>query len=223
MINMKASLDVNQHVFIDSNNNVCFCHISSSSIHHVLTLRASQFFNLNDVLRVLPEFSQLVWHPLGKGIWLYKKNCDVKLVNSENKFFRFYKRGWYIYKSKVHSLILSFLRHDTYASDNQFDARNEDRSKNHSRRRISSLQRRKRLSSWSSGNVSDEDDDQRTKSSTISRWKNSNSRPYSKQRGRKYAMRDRNSIAESAEDGEVSSDSIDNYECGSEPSVTLHD
>ena len=221
---MKVFLDVNQYVLVSSNHKVCFCHITSSNIRHVITLRAWQFFNLNDIMRAMTRFSHLTWYPLGKGVWLYKKNNEVKLVHYEKQlFFRFYKRGWYIYKSKVHSLINSFLRHDTYAEDNQFDARNEGQSSDHTRRRISSLQGRKRLPPWSSRNVSDEDEDQRTKSSTVSRRQNSNSRSHSKQRGRKHAMRNCNSIAESAEDGEVSSDSFDSYECGSEPSVTLHD
>ena len=218
---MKLYLDVNQYVCIDRNGYVRFHHISSTTkTTCIIQLRSWQFLNLNDVLE--RRMDNLTWYPLGKGMWFYKSDTEIKLVDRFNElYFRFYAAGWRAYKYKVHKRILSFLQHEAYAADHQSDARDESRPVHSSRKCFSTFQRRKRLSPWSSRNDCHEDESQRTKLATVSGRKNSNPGSYLKRRSRSHALRDCETATESAEDGEVSSISMDDNEYGGEPSVTL--
>ena len=222
-IAMKFSIDDNQRIFVHSNGSVSFRHYSDASdFPHVLKLTRHQFFNFNDAIQGMNYFKRLSCFPLGGTVWLQKKKTFVKLIDEHNcSFFHFYRRGWYDYKNDVHHLILSFLRHGSNISHQQSHARDESRPKGRSRKRVSTLRRDLQTLPRSTRNVTHEDEQQRTKSSNLSRRKSSNPWRAVKQRGGKHAARSRKAIEEDQEDGELSSVESDNYEFGSEPSVSL--
>ena len=221
---MKIDIDANQSVFVDCYGNVRFCHYSSTDFPHLLKLNYHQFLNFNDVLRGLKHFSHLSWHPLSQGLWFYKKNNVIKLVdNTIHCFFQFYAHGWSKYKSHAHNRILSFLRHGSYATDHQYYARNESRPKHRFGRRVSTLSRRKHFISRTTRNVGDDYESEQAKSPTFPRRKNTNSRPHPKPRGGKHAARDYCAFEESSQDGDVSSVDSDNHEYGREPTVAISD
>ena len=220
---MKFSIDDNQRIFVNSNGSVSFLHYSdTANFPHVLNLTRHQFLNFNDVIQGMNYFKQLSCFPLGGGVWLQKKKNFVKLIDKHNcSFFHFYRRGWYDYKNDVHHLILSFLRHGSNISHQQSHARDESQSKGQSRKRASTLRRDLQTLPRSTRNVTHEDEQQRTKSSNLSRRKSSNPWRTVKQRGGKHAARIRNAIEEDQEDGELSCVESENYELGGEPSVSL--
>ena len=222
---MNFVIDRNQTIFVDSYGNVRFCHYNSkTSFPHILKMRRHQFLNFNDVIRDLSHFRHLKCIPLGQKLVFYKTKNVIELFdNKEETFFRFYGPGWNKYKSHTHKCILSFLQHGEHASHHQPHARNESQSTHPSRRSTFSLSRRKRTTSRSARNVGDDYESQREKSSTLPRWKNTNSRTHPNRRRRKHALRDLDTTENAAEDGDVSCVTSEDNEYGCEPTITIGD
>lgn len=221
---MKVDLDSNQFVIVDSNNRVRFHHYSNSDTLHTVTLSYYQFLNFHDVICGLSYFTRLTWYPLGDGMWFYKKNDFVKLFNSKQQcFFRFYRHGWKTYKNHLHHTILSFLRYGSLTSHHQSHARDENRSRDYSRRCLRNVRKRKQILSRASGNDSDENGVKWSKPPNISQRKGSNSRPPLGRRSGRHAARIHSEIEESKEDGVLSSIASDNSEYGGEPNIDISD
>lgn len=222
---MEIAIDKNQYVVADTYGNVRFQHATSSNISHVLSLRYWQFYNFNDVLQTLHRFTKLTCYPLGKGVWFHKRGSVNTLIDNQRQvFFRFYDAGWKVYKDHAHNIIFSFLRDAGYTTaHHQPYARNASESTHRPRRRAQTLQRRKQTVSRTSRDVGYANENQRSKSTTLSRRQSANPRPHCEKGGGEHATRIHPTTTESGYDADVSSDDSDDYEYGSEPSVTLSD
>ena len=218
---MKFYIGSSQSVEVDSQCNIGFHHLSSGNVDYFFPLTCEQFLNLNDILKVFPSCTDLLWFPLGNRVWLYKKDSDVQLVNNRtNRFFRFHHQSWQKYIKKSHRAIISFLRRrDVRVQRYQPHARNEDRPRNQSRKVSSTLQKRQQIISRSTTNADDED--KRASSPNVSKGQGSNSRTDRARRGGDDKKRIYPATEDSGEDEDVPSVSSLDCEYGSEPEITF--
>lgn len=225
---MKWHLHEQQYVCTTHRNNmISFRHKGKCHTRGV-SLTRGQFQNFGDIIYDLKSLNRIQRYPLGGNVWLcyYKpiiKLCvfrDTEHFNCAISFFQFYRESWYNYIKHEHKRICSFLKHVASNTDersyyNQLHAADGTDVSYRPRKRSHNFQERHEVLSRSSGNGSDENE-QQEKSTNVSKREDPDLREYFSFRRAYNAIRAKGTIEEDLEDGELSDCESDIAEHGSE-------
>ena len=228
---MKWRLHEKQYVcMMNHNNRISFRHQGKCHTRGV-TLTRGQFQNLDDIIYDLKSLKRIQRYPLGGNVWLcyckpIVKLCvfrDTEHFNCAISFFQFYRDSWYNYIKHEHKRIRSFLNHVASNTDersycHQPHASDGTNVSYRPRKRSRKFQERDEVLSCSSGNGSDENE-QQEKSTNVSKREDTNPREYFSFRRAYNEVRAKGSIKDDLEDGELPDCESDIAEYGSECEV----
>lgn len=183
---MNVTLHRKQRVSVGSR--IRFHHKADSGHKHEVILNKRQFTNFDDIILNLDNYPSVYYFPLGGGIWLYRKNTTVKLIdNHRQSFFWFYWKAWRYYNSRVHSSIYKYL-HNGQSYHYQYDEKYESESNNSFGGSPARLSPSYKTLSRSTRNACYEND-KRTQLANVSRGKGADPRPCVRRSSKQHVPR----------------------------------